>query len=75
MEVTRNLLILVIDMSPAQKYVRDDPKSFFSVVDTIITFANIHRMLQPENEVAVISSDLTQRYVMIKLFHVSFCSF
>jgi len=56
-----NLLVVVLDVNPAQKYIRSDAKAFFHVVDSVLTFCNTHLMLHSDNKVCVIASHINQR--------------
>ncbi|CAL8073082.1 unnamed protein product [Orchesella dallaii] len=64
MEVESNLLIVVIDVNPAQKYVRSDSKQFFNCVDSVLTFCNAHLMLQASNKACVIASHINQSHIL-----------
>lgn len=61
METESNLLVVVIDVNPAQKYIRSDSNQFRNCVDSVLTFCNAHLMLQASNQACVIASHINQR--------------
>ncbi|OXA58389.1 General transcription factor IIH subunit 3 [Folsomia candida] len=63
----QNLLVVVMDVNPAQKYVRSDIKSFFHVVDSVLTFCNAHLMLHADNKVCIIASHVNQSHFLYPL--------
>jgi len=67
MDQGQNLLVVVLDVNPAQKYVRSDSKAFFHVVDSVLTFCNAHLMLNADNKVCVIASHVNQSCFLFPL--------
>jgi len=63
-KLEKSLLVLVLDISPGQKYISDDPKALFHCIDAFITFGNAHCMLSSENEVAVIAAHTVQSHFL-----------
>jgi len=62
MESGSSLLVVVIDVNPAQKYIRADSKAFFHCLDAVLTFCNAHMMLRAGNQVCIVASHVNQRY-------------
>lgn len=62
---TAQLLVIIVDASPAQKYVRDDPSALFKVVDALVAFGNAHVLLSNMNQVAFYASTINDWYVEI----------
>ncbi len=56
----KSLLVIVIDVNPAQKYIRDEPTAFFRTLDSLVTFANAHVLLRKGNEVAFYAAHVNQ---------------
>lgn len=55
--VETSLLVIVVDINPAQRVIVEDPYKLQHCVECVIAFANSHLMLRPNNKLAVISSN------------------
>ena len=60
----KSLLVIIIDVNPAQKYIRDEPTAFFKMMDSLVAFANTHVLLKKGNEVAIYAALVNQRYLI-----------
>ena len=56
MEEENSLIVVCLDMSPAQQYIRKDSRQFYNCVDAVIAFCNAHLMLNAGNQIAIIGS-------------------
>jgi len=55
------LLVIIIDASPAQKYVREDPQALYKVTDALVAFGNAHSLRNHANQVAFYASTIKDR--------------
>lgn len=60
-DIETSLLVVVLDVNPAQRIIIEDPFKLQHCVECVIAFANAHLMLKPINKLAVISSNTESR--------------
>ena len=56
-----HLLVIIIDVNPTQKYLREDPSALGKVVDALIAFGNTHVLMKAKNQVAFYASTINDR--------------
>ncbi|XP_012287536.1 general transcription factor IIH subunit 3 [Orussus abietinus] len=56
-EIEKSLLVVVLDVNPMQRIVKQETKVLTQCLDSIIVFANAHLMQKSNNELAIMTCD------------------